>query len=95
MDKYVDGNNENSINLPKGRLIGLDLFRIFAVWMVFLYHSWHIRCSYGLLQGLIFEGPMFMTAFFMLSGFLLYYTNYTKSLNELSGLKEFYKSWNC
>ena len=55
------------------RLVGLDLFRIFAALFVFLFHTEHIKCTYGILQSFISMGATFMTGFFMLSGFSLYY----------------------
>lgn len=72
------------------RLIGLDLFRIFAVLMIFFFHTGHIECSYGILSSFISQGAMFMTAFFMLSGFALFYSNRTKDLSRMPTLKAFY-----
>lgn len=48
----------------KTKLIGLDLFRISAALFVFLFHTGHINCSYGILQKFISMGAIFMTGFF-------------------------------
>ena len=71
MKEGLDKMENTDSNLPAGRLIGLDLFRIFAVLVIFFFHTGHIGCSYGLLRGFIGQGAIFMTAFFMLSGFAL------------------------
>ena len=73
------------------RAAGLDLFRVFSVIMVFLFHSHiHHECSYGPFNSFISMGAIFMTAFFMLSGFVLYLTHHTQNLVEFSLLKKFY-----
>ena len=71
------------------RLIGLDVFRILSVLMIFFFHTGHIDCSYGLLQGFISMGAMFMTAFYMLSGFALSYTNQHRNLLDITELKQY------
>lgn len=90
MNQSIDRENVNGANLLAERLIGLDLFRIFSVLMIFFFHTGHINCSYGILNAFVGEGAMFMTAFFMLSGFALFYTNHTKNMDGLSALKAFY-----
>lgn len=46
------------------RLIGIDLFRIASVLIVFFFHAQlHIKCSYLILNSFISMGAMFMTAF--------------------------------
>lgn len=73
------------------RLVGLDLIRLFSVLMVFLFHTAiHLDCDYGPFQPFIMEGSMFMTTFFMLSGFVLTYTNTGKELSQFADVKKFY-----
>lgn len=73
------------------RMIGLDFFRIMAAFVVFLFHSsMHIGCSYGFFQNFISMGAVFMTGFFMLSGFVLFKTNSEKNLSEIMEIKRFY-----
>lgn len=61
------------------RLAGLDLFRIMITVWVFLFHSeMHFQCDYGILNPFIRIGAMDMSAFFMLSGFSLAYSNAEK-----------------
>ncbi|MGN0999480.1 MAG: hypothetical protein ACI4PO_08005, partial [Faecousia sp.] len=56
------------------RLVGLDIFRIASALVVMLFHSWcHIGCTYGVLEPFISMGAVFMTGFFLLSGFSLFY----------------------
>ena len=80
----------NILQPSRQRLVGLDLFRIMSVLVIYFFHTAHIGCDYGILQPFISMGAMFMTAFFMLSGFVLYYTNLEKELLDLSVLKFYY-----
>ena len=74
----------------KRRMIGLDLFRIVAVLFVFLFHSnMHFGCDYGFLNSFVKEGAIFMTAFFLLSGFSLYYTWNDRELLKIGNVKSF------
>ena len=58
------------------RLYSIDVFRIICAVMVFLFHSKiHIGISYGIFNNFIGYGHIFMVAFFMLSGFSLYYVD--------------------
>ncbi len=56
----------------KYRAAGLDLFRVVAAVMVLLFHCHiHHENSFGPLTGFVSMGAVFMTAFFMLSGYVL------------------------
>lgn len=73
------------------RLVGLDFLRIVSAFVVFLFHSHiHIGCQYGIFTSFINMGAIFMTAFFMLSGFTLFHTHSQKSLTHISVIKSFY-----
>ena len=73
------------------RIVGLDLYRILAVLFIFLFHSnIHIQCQYGFLTPFINMGAIFMTAFFLLSGFSLYLTWSKRDLHDIYGIKSFY-----
>lgn len=73
------------------RLIGLDLFRIIAVLFVFLFHSHiHIGCQYGFLNDFINMGAIFMTGFYLLSGYALFYANSKNDLSKLENIKTYY-----
>ena len=73
------------------RAAGLDLFRVVAAVMVLLFHCHiHHDNSFGLLTGFVSMGAVFMTAFFMLSGYVLFLTNKDKSLVQAPALKNFY-----
>lgn len=77
----------------KKRLGMLDLLRILAVTFIFLFHSHiHIDCNYYILTPFINMGAIFMTAFFIMSGFSVYYTNSENDgFNSKSDVILFYK----
>ena len=73
------------------RLIGLDILRILSAFIVYLFHSnMHIKCDYRDFNSFISMGAIFMTAFFLLSGFSLFYSNQNKDLVKIEHLKTFY-----
>ncbi len=73
------------------RAAGLDLFRVVAAVMVLLFHcNIHHDNSFGLLTGFVSMGAVFMTAFFMLSGYVLFLTYKDKPLVQGGALKNFY-----
>lgn len=75
----------------KHRAAGLDLFRVVAAVMVLLFHCHiHHENSFGALTGFVSMGAVFMTAFFMLSGYVLFLTYKDKSLVQAPALKKFY-----
>ena len=75
----------------KHRAAGLDLFRVVAAVMVLLFHcNIHHDSSFGPLTGFISMGAVCMTAFFMLSGYVLFLTYKDKSLVQAPALKNFY-----
>ena len=73
------------------RAAGLDLFRVVAAVMVLLFHcNIHHESNFGPLTGFVSMGAVFMTAFFMLSGYVLFLTYKDKSLVLAPALKNFY-----
>jgi len=77
--------------MPKKRIVGLDIFRVLAVFVVFLFHSQlFIQSDYGLLDEFVKMGAVFMTGFFMLSGFVLHLTHRQTDLIQIASLKRFY-----
>ncbi len=75
----------------KHRAAGLDLFRVVAAVMVLLFHcNIHHGNDFGALTGFVSMGAVFMTAFFMLSGYVLFLTYKDKSLVQGGTLKKFY-----
>ena len=74
------------------RYIGLDLFRVIAAIIVCMFHTWyHLGASYGILTGVVAMGPVFMTAFFMLSGFCIYLNYSGCEMMKKDNLFGFYK----
>ena len=65
--------------MPKAkRLYSIDVFRVVCALFIFLFHARGakgIEMNFGILQYFVSYGTLFMTAFFMLSGFSLHYVN--------------------
>ncbi|SHK83867.1 Peptidoglycan/LPS O-acetylase OafA/YrhL, contains acyltransferase and SGNH-hydrolase domains [Fibrobacter sp. UWB12] len=75
----------------KHRAAGLDLFRVVAAIMVLLFHcNIHHESSFGPLTGFVSMSAIFMTGFFMLSGFVLFRTYRERELFQKDALKNFY-----
>ena len=75
----------------KQRAAGLDLFRVVAAVMVLLFHcNIHHDNSFGLWTEFVSMSAVFMTAFFMLSGYVLFLTYKDKPLVQGGALKNFY-----
>lgn len=73
------------------RMAGLDLFRVVAAIMVLLFHIHiHHGCSFGALTDFVSMGAIFMSGFFMLSGFVLFRTYQGRELFKMDSLKNFY-----
>lgn len=78
-------------NGRRARIVGLDIFRIKAVLFVFLYHSnMHFNCNYGVFSKYISMGSIYMTAFFLLSGFSMFLAWSSKNLSKIGIIKQFY-----
>ena len=77
----------------KERLFVIDILRVVSVLVIFLFHSnIHLGCQYGVFTDFIYMGAVFMTAFFILSGFLLFYVNYDKNgFKAIEDILLFYK----
>ena len=59
--------------------------------MVLLFHCHiHHDCSFGPLTGFVSMGAIFMTGFFMLSGFVLFRTYQERELFKMDALRNFY-----
>ena len=76
----------------KKRYIGIDLFKIFCAIVVCMFHTTiHLNCYYGIFQCLSNIGSVFMTAFFLLSGFSIFTNWSSKNLSEPLNTKLFWK----
>lgn len=77
-------------SLLRKRYVGLDFFRIISAVAVCAFHTTiHLGADYGMLQSASQMGAVFMTAFFMLSGFSLF-VNYAGGLIKADALKNFW-----
>lgn len=77
--------------MKKKRLIGLDIFRIVAAFIVYTYHAaLFLNCDFGIFKKFVGSGSLFMSGFFLLSGFSVYTANQHKNLIDIKELKPFY-----
>lgn len=80
----------NWLDLKK-RYIGLDIFRVIAIIAICAFHTTiHLGANYGPLQSMSRMGAVFMTAFFMLSGYSLFINYSSKNIIQLQNLKLFF-----
>ena len=76
----------------KRRYSGLDLLRVISALMICMFHTTiHLGCNYGILQSVSRMGAVFMTAFFMLSGFSLFVNWGGTSLTNNQIIVKFWK----
>lgn len=76
----------------KNRLYGLDILRIAAALFVCAFHTnIHLGANYGFLTDFVRMGAVFMTLFFILSGYSLYISNSGESFSSGEGLKKYFK----
>ena len=82
---------EEKTKIKIGRMGCLDIFRIFSALMIILYHSIEdFSRNYGIITPFINMGSIFMTAFFILSGFCLYHTSKQIELGNPKSLGKFF-----
>lgn len=76
----------------KNRLYGLDVLRIVSALFVCAFHTnGHLGARYGFLTNFIRMGAVFMTLFFILSGYSLFISNSGESLFSTERLKRYFK----
>ena len=76
----------------KNRLYGLDVLRIVSALFVCAFHTnIHLGARYGILTNFIRMGAVFMTLFFILSGYSLFISNSGESLFSTERLKRYFK----
>lgn len=79
------------LKVEKRRYVGLDIFRAISVLVICAFHTTiHLGCNYGILQPVALMGAVFMTAFFMLSGFSLFINYANNDLHAIKQIKVFY-----
>lgn len=66
----------------KKRLIGIDILRIFSVFMIFVFHTQHIDCQYGPLRFIINNGALFYDYFLYAFGFCFIVYQQRESLHR-------------
>lgn len=74
------------------RIYSIDLLRILSVFAIFLFHSFcHLKTDYKILDGVIEEGAIFMILFFMISGFVTFYTHFNRNFKNKEDIYVFLK----
>lgn len=72
------------------RYVGIDVFRIICYMVVCAFHTtFHLGCSYGWFREVSSMGAVFMTAFFMMSGYVLYLIYNGEDFKEIKNVKKF------
>ncbi len=71
------------------KLIGIDILRVIAIIGIFLFHSSN-HISFGRLNGFIKNGAVFMDLFFIITGFVIFLTNYNKDNLDINNIKNFF-----
>lgn len=72
------------------RYVGIDVFRIICYMVVCAFHTTiHLGCNYRALYEVSLMGAVFMTAFFMMSGYVLYLTYNKKDFKNIKNIKNF------
>lgn len=83
---------EDKYALLKKRYIGIDLLRIISAFFVCMFHTKNqLNCDYGLFNSFSTMGAVFMTLFFMLSGFSLFVNHSSSNLSDYCSVKIFWK----
>lgn len=83
--------NKKDYSSLKQNYVGLDIFRLILLIGVCAFHTTvHLGADYGILQAVSKMGAVFMTAFFMLSGFSLFVNYSGYNVIEIKNLKLFW-----
>lgn len=87
----MNSESENNWLCLKKRYVGLDIFRVVSVFAICAFHTTiHLGANYGPLQSMSRMGAVFMTAFFMLSGYSLFVNYAHENVIDLPNLKTFF-----
>lgn len=89
MEQAINQVSEKSS--PKLRIGSLDLFKIFCALVIVFYHSIaNFGCDYGIANPFFEMGSVFMTAFFVLSGFCIFYSTKKMDTGNVKDIFKFY-----
>lgn len=84
IEKFVCGGGKNK------RYIGLDILRVISAMVICAFHTIvHLHANYGIFQSVLQMGAVFMTLFFMLSGYVLFVTYSGQNIIEIVNLKKY------
>lgn len=77
--------------MKKKPIVSFNIIRAVAAISIFLYHAyWNMGCDYAYLNPIIGQSSFFMTLFFILSGFVLYYNYEDEDLLNKENLGRYY-----
>lgn len=77
--------------MKKKSITTFNIIRAISAVSIFLYHAYYnMGCDYGCLNPIISQSSFFMTIFFMLSGFVLYYNYAKEDLANRESLSKYY-----
>ena len=73
------------------KIVSLNIVRIIAAFGTFFYHTYHnFDCRYGKLDYVVSQSTFYMTTFFVLSGFVIFYMyNDTSFFSKAETLKQY------
>lgn len=78
--------------MKKKNITTFNIIRAVSAVSIFLYHAYYnMGCDYGYLNPIISQSSFFMTLFFLLSGFVLYYNYEKEDLENRESLNKYYK----
>ncbi len=81
----------NNVAAATGEIKSLTFFRFFTAFLVFIFHvRIHLNAIVPLFDKFILQGAIFMSAFFMLSGFIMYYVYSKMDFTIFKNVKNFY-----
>lgn len=77
--------------MKKSTISNFNIIRAVATVSIFLYHAYYnMGCNYAYLNPIIGQSSFFMTIFFILSGFVLYYNYANDDLLNKENLSKYY-----
>lgn len=77
--------------MKKKKILSFNIIRAAAAISIFLYHAhWNMGCDYAYLNPIIGQSSFFITLFFILSGFVLYYNYENEDLFNKKNLSKYY-----
>lgn len=75
----------------KEKLTNLNILRFISALSIFFYHGYcNMNCDFGEMNNIFTQSSFFMTLFFAMSGFVLFYNYHDRNLEKIDEIKKFY-----